>query len=453
MAAGFPLIVILAWAASVSAVHAGLRSFVAYSNPVSLRPGEVNNHAPAPVTLPNDIQEQFANKTMAIKGYDVDIVSIDPSTGVETSLPLTEFYNHHYIMSMGTTEAVAKFVSHANQAWGPSCIGGEHMQHLMDEVGLPGSFGAGIFGGGSGAEFRHTNYTLPSPFATMVWNPQSFALLLHFINTKGSTVDDRRFECPCFPTSNKIDIQNGTINGRAPHPRFKCSEELKRQGNPACSLANYTGGLRCCEHGVWVVPTPDRALPFDTMYAKITFHYYAGVEPRDTHTTSCCDASGGNIEYDVLPCAPGTSADQCIHTATHVAPLDFFEMHGDDPSEEVQLVHTVGHQHTGGLGMELRLESTDELLCHSLPRYGTGRAAGDESGFLVGISGCSWGAPPLRAPPRLKRGDLIRTIARYNATVHRHGVMSLWLMKAVSAKTVVGPIAMGSHLNEPSLLV
>ncbi len=78
----------------------------------------------------------------------------------------------------------------------------------------------------------------------------------------------------------------------------------------------------------------------------------------------------------------------------------------------------------GGLSLDLYEDATGELLCHSEPTYGTGDAAGDELGYLVGMSDCIFD-PPRRMP----RGTVVRTVARYNATEQHRGVMALWLMQ------------------------
>jgi hypothetical protein len=55
-------------------------------------------------------------------------------------------------------------------------------------------------------------------------------------------------------------------------------------------------------------------------------------------------------------------------------------------SQLVDLVYAVGHQHLGGnraRGIALFLNSTGELLCRSTPEYGTGAAAGNETGYVV----------------------------------------------------------------------
>ena len=60
-----------------------------------------------------------------------------------------------------------------------------------------------------------------------------------------------------------------------------------------------------------------------------------------------------------------------------------------DPTTPVDLVYAVGHLHVGGLSLDLYDDETGELICHSVPKYGTGDMAGDDKvcmarfGFLL----------------------------------------------------------------------
>eukprot|EP00438_Fugacium_kawagutii_P003141 Skav207116 [mRNA] locus=scaffold156:240221:241075:- [translate_table: standard] len=274
-------------------------------------------------------------------------------------------------------------------------------------------------------------------------------VLMHFINTQGVPTSQKLWECPCT-SARKINVSNGTIDGMKPIP-FQCSDQLIQEKNTACSLATYQGGYRCCEHGVFLTEElPPHDAPVDQIEAKFTFEYYEPDAPealtaRATMAPSCCDATAGylsndsslpgNLEYDVPQCSPGTPPELCEHVISSVEFFDVPSFNNTDPNEEFELVYAWGHQHVGAIGLELYRESTGELLCRSHPKYGSGHVAGDEAGFLVGIPPCKWGPPPLSPPPRFRRNDHVRTVARYNATQPHHGVMSLWILTAASLKS------------------
>lgn len=329
---------------------------------------------------------------------------------------------------------------------------GSSFKVLLGEVekalGPSGKNKVAAFGGASGAEFRGTSTALAAPYTYAVQNPESFMVLMHFINLRGVSHEKKLWECPCTK-ARKIDIANGTIDGVKPMP-FACSDQLMQEGNKACSLKTYDGGYRCCQHGVFLTEdVPDPAVPADQIQAKFTFEYYSEEAPElaagaiATTSPACCDATAvavsadelgrrrgrfGNLEYDVPKCSSDTLPEQCEHVVSTVEYFDLTNSSRYDPNEEFELVHAWGHQHVAGIGLELFKESTGELLCRTRPEYGNGTNAGNETGFVVGIPPCVWGRPPLAPPPRLRRRDLVRTVARYNSTEKHTGVMALWIL-------------------------
>merc|ERR1712060_601376 len=82
----------------------------------------------------------------------------------------------------------------------------------------------------------------------------------------------------------------------------------------------------------------------------------------------------------------------------------------------------------GPLGISLYKDSTNELICHSVAKYGDGLAPGNERGYVVGIQPCIFGGKGGVAPPRLRRDTVVRVEAFYNTTFAHEGLMSLWLM-------------------------
>ena len=62
---------------------------------------------------------------------------------------------------------------------------------------------------------------------------------------------------------------------------------------------------------------------------------------------------------------------------------------------------------------------------------GEGAGAGDEHGYLVASPAFVWGA---EAAPRIVPGQLLRTIAVYDASRRQNGVMAQWLMHVAEAR-------------------
>merc|ERR1712157_401034 len=166
---------------------------------------------------------------------------------------------------------------------------------------------------------------------------------------------------------------------------------------------------------------------------------------------------GGNIEFDVPLCTPGTAPEDCIF---EMASTQFFDLQAnyhssatehekeEDPNELVGLVYAVGHLHVGGLSLDLYNDETGELICHSDPTYGTGEEAGNELDYLVGMSDCVFD-PPLY----MKRSHLLRTVSRYNSTINHRGVMALWLMEVTDADATTAKCILILHCTARSVVL
>jgi len=439
-------------AMAVTTMAAKTKSFSVLSRPIKLKYGEVHNTIQEPISLPWEIIAEFATKPIAIKNYLVDIVYMEygPGGPKEVKVPLYDGYNHHYGIGIGPAEMMkAYYELHKNDPYGGYELNTSHvptMKRFMNDMkGLGGRRGkrAANFGGGSGAEERGTSHLLPSPYAHIVDRPEMLIPLIHLINTKNDKYDgdyNPLLECPCTP-QRTFDYNDTLIDGKSPIPPFSCNLKFEQEENPSCFMDLYESGFRCCEHGVFLVDT-DKVdtdkLKETTFYFKFNFEY-EDVVPGVTlpvRPPACCDVTanltvGGNIEYDVPLCTEGTAPEDCVH---EMASSMFFDLmpnyHSNktestaDPKAPVDLVYAVGHLHVGGLSLDLYDDATGDLICHSEPTYGTTAAAGDEEGYLVGMSSCSFG-PPLR----MTKDTVVRTVARYNNTREHHGVMALWLME------------------------
>lgn len=413
-------------------------SFTVYSDTIRLRPGEVYNNLGRPIPVPADIREQFQGKDMPMNAFSMDIVEIAEGTGLERSVPLYEMYNHHYIVRAGS---YAELDNLRQATLKPGC--------QMHNVAK----GVATFGGGTGAEFRGYPFHLEAPYAQKARNIEFIMPLLHVINVR---LNASLLECPC--TSGRINATNKTIDGKPVERPFNCDDEFKREGNPSCSLDTYAGGLRCCEDGVFLSEHPDKSAAYSEIRMKMTFGFRDKAEEAVMPTVGvsnayCCDVTGskyhdgkihragggGNIEYDIPKCAPGVPPSQCVHVASTVQTIDYIPGQGEDPHEVVELVQATGHLHKAALSLDLIDERSGKTVCHVKPVYGSSEAAGDEKGFLVGIKPCQFGQPPLHPPPRFRRGDLVRSTARYNSSEAHTGVMSLWLLKVVPVSSTGSP--------------
>jgi len=63
-------------------------------------------------------------------------------------------------------------------------------------------------------------------------------------------------------------------------------------------------------------------------------------------------------------------------------------------------------------------------------RYGTGREAGNEEGYLVGVGACQWAGDDA---PVFQRDHPMRIVAAYNSSAERFGAMLQWKFAVAQA--------------------
>jgi len=440
--------------------------FTMYSQPIELRYGEVYNKMQSDGsysdhTFPEDVIARYESgeKVMALKGFTLDMVR--KIGGIETPVKLNDHYLHHYILYFGRLTDMEKL----NDAVGNN----KHLAHMptschgMNGLGLrmlksnADGFEGVAFGSAAGAEYRHNPQQFQAPYRLLLKKPQAWFPTFHVINTnKDNHTVSPLLECPCSP-QRKINPEAGTIDGRKPYPPFGCSPAFAATGNPSCNLSTYVGGWRCCEHNVFLIDTDKECRlpgcadePLDQIFMKFTFEYEdAAEETRDIEGAACCDTTSnhqgdGNIEHDVPACQAGTPPDQCIFVTESIQPIAYYSrqpgQHDNQPSpldshdgsDLVDLVQAAPHLHYAGTSLELIDHETNETICevHRTKdgsggvMYGTGDTPGNEEGYLVGLTPCSWSGQSAK---RFRRDHLLRARSVYNASSYHSGVMSLWL--------------------------
>merc|ERR1711871_1332222 len=115
----------------------------------------------------------------------------------------------------------------------------------------------------------------------------------------------------------------------------------------------------------------------------------------------------------------GTPPDQCVFVTESVQPIAYYNE--KYASYLVDLVAAAPHLHWAGLSMELIDHETNETLCevHRTDdwsggvMYGTGNEPGNEKGYLVGLTPCTWSG---QSSKRFRRDHLLRSRSVYNAT-------------------------------------
>ncbi|TDH73426.1 hypothetical protein CCR75_008086 [Bremia lactucae] len=379
------------------------KRFTSLTPPISLPQGKVSNTFHR-LAIPKG--------PIAVYRFEADVVEKDANNEI-VPVPSFDAYLHHHVF--GSTH---QHYDAMKTRWAPM---------------KPKTFSRSV-AFGAGTECRGTPQEFYFPYAFMtVEGEDEWLANVHVINTRQMAPEKAHhcLECPC--TSEDV-FTNTSVNNLIFH-KNSCNRQLLFENNTVCLAETYRGGLRCCENkeSCLELDELERTRASDAVYYLRYSMEYAVIVPenRPLYLAACCDASGdlqhsGNIEYDVPICDPSTHPG-CIHTLSTrqrlnngSTPLGTNAPHQFEQARDVELVYAVGHQHRGGLGIQLYDDATGELLCASVPEYGSGTEAGNEDGYIIAMSTCTFDPPR-----RMRTTDIVRIVALYNNTVPHTGVMSL----------------------------
>ena len=370
-----------------------------YTDPIQLRRGQVANRI-RNFTIPS--------KQIAIHSFEIDIVerSSNAHDGAYVPVPLSDGYLHHLVL-------------------------------------IPKTYRDG-FRIESGAESRGTHYRFSYPHGMVTQEGEDELLAyIHIMNNRGYSQPGafHCLECPCGESDyDKDGILKLDENSEDVLPSWGlCNQALLSNGNTACSNTTYLGGMRCCTDQRFCIENNEGSDESDEYILRVTLEYTTVDDDSQDDLVpvkfaTCCDATGsiekhsGNFEYDIPQlCEPNDSlTEDCIHELTTVQFLNELGEDGEtDHTDDrwIDLVYMAGHLHVGGLEISFYHHETDELLCTSQPRYGTGMPTdiGNEAGYLVGMTSCD-------LSHRMKNNALIRIVSRYDARQAHTGVMGLGLI-------------------------
>ncbi|CAO2184468.1 unnamed protein product [Urochloa humidicola] len=357
-----------------------LKSKTFLSPAISLRPGSVSNKWYYDVAFPRG--------HLALKSFNGELVD---SRGAP--VPLHETYLHHWLVS--------PYYYH------PTNTGaGERRRLPRPNAGVCGSVLGQYFG--LGAETRRTATWVPDPYGVEIGDPaaapadgyeEQWSLNVHAIDTRGAADRLGCAECRC-------DLYNVTVD-----------EDGRR------IAAGYAGGTRCCYDGMRC-RVEER---FADGEPRVIFLRYtvmwldwsdAAVVPvriyiLDVTDTALLDGKSEpdcKVEYTVEECSSENRArNECVDVKVTKEVLP----RGGD------IVYAVGHQHAGGIGTSLHGED-GRVLCWSTPTYGDGEEAGNEAGYVVGMSTCY---PDPGGAARVRDGEALTVVSNYTGERRRTGVM------------------------------
>ncbi|XP_057970321.1 uncharacterized protein LOC131159436 [Malania oleifera] len=342
----------------------------------------------------------FPKGHIALKSFDAEVVD-----EAGEPVPLHETYLHHWV--------VARYYQRKD-AGVPAFDPQEIDQSDSIFARNSGICQRNVLGQyfGLGSETRKTATFVPDPYGIEIGNPmeipigyeEKWMLNVHAIDTRG--VEDRLgcTECRC-------DLYNIT------------KDEYGRPLKP-----DYKGGLHCCYDQTqcrvkkefdsasrnlymkyivkWVdwdnLVVPVKIYIFDVTDTWKKFNDPTGLDERH----NCL------IEYEVELCSAASMADYgCIDTKRSSLTMQ----------TGGYVIYGVAHQHSGGIGSALYGED-GRVICSSIPTYGKGKEAGNEDGYIVGMSTCY----PRPDSIKISDGETLVLESNYSRIQNHTGVMGLF---------------------------
>ncbi|KAK3042475.1 hypothetical protein RJ639_000199, partial [Escallonia herrerae] len=132
---------------------------------------------------------------------------------------------------------------------------------------------------------------------------------------------------------------------------------------------------------------------------------------RSDETTKQSTRHDCQVEYVIESCNSDVASDGCFDTKR----VSLNMPTGGD------VIYGVAHQHTGGIGSALYGEN-GRVICSSIPTYGQGEEAGNEAGYIVGMSTCY----PQPGSVKISSGETLILESNYSSAQRHTGVMGLF---------------------------
>ncbi|KAG5230426.1 Stress up-regulated Nod [Salix suchowensis] len=331
----------------------------------------------------------FPRGHIALKSFNAEVVD-----QAGNPVPLFETYFHHWL--------VGKYYEHR-----PSDRNFTRNSGLCQGQILGQYFGLG-------SETRKTATDIPDPFGIEIGNPaeipegyqEKWYLDVHAIETRG--VEDRLgcIECRC-------DLYNVTNDedGNPIKPDYKGGLQCC-YGETRCKLSRgFQGGKRSISlrYTVKWIDWDSSVIPVEIFTLDVTdtgkrLHGSTGISPEN----------GCQVEYAVESC-----------TATNAAGNGCVDIKRNNLTMPTggYVIYAVAHQHVGGIGSTLYGQDGN-IICTSKPIYGNGNEAGNEDGYIVGMSTCY----PEPGSVKITAGENLTLESNYNSTNNHTGVMGLFYL-------------------------
>ncbi|KAL8126574.1 hypothetical protein AgCh_013734 [Apium graveolens] len=369
-----------------------VKTKVFLSPKIVLRPGSVANKFFYDIDFPRG--------HVAIKDFSAEVVD-----EAGTSVPLHETYLHHWV-------AVRYYVRKGIDVSKHSQNSGFHQANFIvaRNAGICSYTLTQYFGLGS--ETRKTATHIPDPYGIEIGDPaeipdgfeEKWLLNVHAIDTRGAVERLGCTECRC-------DLYNVTV------------DEYDRPLKPG-----YKGGLYCCydkthcqlkkgfesvrrsifmKYTVKWVDWENSIIPLKIYIFDVTDTWKKSDESKMALSTN----HDCHVEFTVEACATDMNNKACVDSRR----TSLVMPRGGD------VIYGVAHQHTGGIGSALYGED-GRVICSSTPKYGEGMEAGNEAGYIVGMSTCY----PTPGSVRIADGETLYLDSNYSSAQRHTGAMGIF---------------------------
>ncbi|CAJ2673272.1 unnamed protein product [Trifolium pratense] len=324
----------------------------------------------------------FPTGHIGVKSFDVDIVDEQGN-----SVPLHETYFHHYFAIKYIINKTHDF-NDLTKPFGGAIF--KRNDGTCNEVILPHYWGFG-------SESRGTSTKMPDPFAVELGNPanipeaweEKWLFNIMVIDTRGTKNRKSCTECRC----DQFNL---------PQNFYNVSTEI--HGKPLSP--EYKGGIFCCKDNFQCKLIKG----FEAPRRKLALRYKVTWVDWDQHqiplrfyildSTDRIRTNGSETIHDCLAeyTIPENNSGDRFHVQKSSIPM----------KKGGYLIYGTAHMHTGVVNATLYGQD-GRTLCTSTPRYGTGKEAGNEEGYLVEMSVCY----PTPGSIKINDGETVTVESRY----------------------------------------
>ncbi|PNX73499.1 stress up-regulated Nod 19 protein [Trifolium pratense] len=375
--------------------EAKIKSAVFLSPKFELGPGSVSNRYYYDIDFPRG--------HVALKSFDAEVVD-----EAGNPIPLHETYLHHW--------AVAKYhqrklVTHTENDSHRLLQNSDHV--LLRNSGIcQGTVIPQYFGLGS--ETRGTATDIPDPFGIEIGNPaevpegfeEKWLVNVHAIDTRGAEDKLGCTECKC-------ELYNVTVDahGKSIRPDYKGGLSCCYDSTQCKLKEGFEGPKRSLylKYTVKWVDWDDFIVPVKIYIIDVTDNMKLSDNSEEVNSDHDC-----KVEYQVESCSTDhKEGNGCVH----VKRTSVRQQTGG------YVIYGVAHQHSGGIGSTLYGQD-GRVICSSTPSYGNGNEAGNEAGYIVGMSTCY----PKPGSVKIINGETLTLESFYNNTKEHTGVMGLFYL-------------------------